>query len=704
LRGEYTKALELYQATRQQSEELGDRYHKALCDLDQSEIYLELNLVEESRQLAERAFSDFEALGTGYEAGKALANCAIAASREGNTYRALELFRMAREIFSRERNHVWPSLIDLYRALVFFQEGRYCEAQRSCDAAFSFFSQSSFASKAALAELLSAQIHLKTGDPESARRLSRSALKRLTHAEAPALIYQVWFVLGQVEEACGDAQAAFAAYRNAHTQLENLRSHLHRDELKIAFIGDKLAVYENLVWMCLEREAPSEGPERAFTYIEEAKSRSLADLIAFRAHALPSPSPVRSDLVERVHRLREELNWYHRQVDLATVRTDPGTPEQLGRLQQRARACEEELVQALNDVGTTPSEFAALQHGGSVDLAAIRSCLPPDATLLEYYQARGTLYVCLVSSDGLEILPLTPVSRARNLVRLLNFQLAKFRLGPDYARTFGEAMLDATRAHLRELYTEIIAPVRTRLSGRHLIIVPHSFLHHLPFQALLDGDRYLIDDFSISCAPSASVYYLCATKEARPAQGALVLGIADSRAPHILEEARAVAGALPDAQLLLGGDATEDRLRLHAPHRRFVHIATHGFFRQDNPMFSSIRLADSRLSVFDLYHLDLRAELVTLSGCSTGRSTPVSGDELLGLLRGLLYAGAGAVLVTLWDVNDGSTADFMRTFYQRLSAGASKAAAFQQATQEVRALYPHPYHWAPFSLIGRYSA
>ncbi|HMD97847.1 MAG TPA: CHAT domain-containing tetratricopeptide repeat protein [Terriglobia bacterium] len=703
LRGEYTQAIESYQVARVQSEKLGDRYQRALCDLDQSEIYLELNLVEEGRQLAEQAYAGFEALGTGYEAGKALANYAIAASRQGNAFRALELFRMAREIFSREHNHVWPSLIDLYRALVFFQEGRFCEAQRSCDAAFGFFSRSSLTSKAALCELLSAQIHLKTDDLETARKLTCSALERLKHAEAPALICQVWFVLGQVEEARGDTPAAIEAYRNAHAQLENLRSHLRREEFKIAFVQDKLAVYESLVWMCLEHEPSSEKQERAFAYIEQAKSRSLADLIAFRAHALPSPSKVHSDLVEKVHSLREELNWYYRQVDLAAIRTEPGTPEQLDRLRRTTRECEEELVKALGDVGNTQSEFAALQNGGTVDLASIRSALPPDTMLLEYYQARGTLYACLVSRDGLQIVPLTPVSRVRNLVRLLNFQLAKFRLGPDYARTFAGAMLDATKTHLRELYAEIIAPVRERLTARHLIIVPHDFLHHLPFQALLAGERYLIDDFSVSYAPSASVYYLCAAKEPRSAEGALVLGIADGLAPHILEEARAVASTLPNARLLLGSEATQDRLRAHAPLSRFVHIATHGLFRQDNPMFSSIRLADSRLSVFDLYHLDLRAELVTLSGCSTGRNALVGGDELLGLLRGLLYAGAQAVLVTLWDVNDGSTADFMRIFYQHLSAGATKAAALQQASREVRALYPHPYYWAPFSLIGKHS-
>ena len=91
-----------------------------------------------------------------------------------------------------------------------------------------------------------------------------------------------------------------------------------------------------------------------------------------------------------------------------------------------------------------------------------------------------------------------------------------------------------------------------------------------------------------------------------------------------------------------------------------MHIATHGMFRRDNPMFSSIRLGDGPLSVYDLYELRLSAELVTLSGCGTGLSGVVGGDEQLGLVRGLLYAGARGVLLTLWDAYDSSTADFMK--------------------------------------------
>ena len=99
-----------------------------------------------------------------------------------------------------------------------------------------------------------------------------------------------------------------------------------------------------------------------------------------------------------------------------------------------------------------------------------------------------------------------------------------------------------------------------------------------------------------------------------------------------------------------------------------IHVAAHGFFRRDNPMFSAIQLGASRLTVFDLYELDLPSELVVLSGCGTGLGVVEGGDEQIGLVRGLLYAGAQTVVATLWDAQDESTRRFMEAFYRRLPA------------------------------------
>jgi CHAT domain-containing protein len=107
------------------------------------------------------------------------------------------------------------------------------------------------------------------------------------------------------------------------------------------------------------------------------------------------------------------------------------------------------------------------------------------------------------------------------------------------------------------------------------------------------------------------------------------------------------------------------------------------------------------LSFVDFYQLRLQAELITLSGCATDLNMVASGDELLGLTRGLLAAGAQCLLLSLWNVPDSSRTEFMTSFYGGLKQGETKAAqAFQNAMKQLRTRYPHPYYWAPFFLAG----
>jgi CHAT domain-containing protein len=233
------------------------------------------------------------------------------------------------------------------------------------------------------------------------------------------------------------------------------------------------------------------------------------------------------------------------------------------------------------------------------------------------------------------------------------------------------------------------------------VIVPHGVLHSVPFHALFDGTRFLIDAFTISYAPSASVYRLCAAPRPHAGGEALIMGVPDARAPYIEDEVHAVARALPQARVFLGDEATAERLAALGPESRIIHLSTHGFFRGDNPMFSSIRLGSGPLNVIDLYQLRLAATLVTLSGCSTGLNVVAAGDEVVGLVRGLLYAGAQSVMLTLWDAFDRSTAVFMQAFYQHLASNPNKARAAQLAMRQVRAEYPHPFYWAPFVLVGQ---
>ncbi|HKS82830.1 MAG TPA: CHAT domain-containing tetratricopeptide repeat protein [Candidatus Acidoferrales bacterium] len=701
LRGEYSRAIQMLRTTHVDSEKNGDAHVHALCYLDLSEIYLELNLYSEARDIAHEGGARFQKLGMGYEEAKCLANEAMASSQLGKALGSLELFAKAREMFLSEKNLVWPSLVDLYQAVVLLEEGRVFEARRFCKRAAEFFETSVLHGKAAFCHLLLARIAFRADELPAAQAECMRALERVARVESPSLHFQARFLLGQIQQALKNAAAAYESYQTARHEFETLRSSLRGEELKIAFMKNRLEVYERLVELCLGDSARAGFAEEAFGYVELAKSRSLAELLMHPGAAFAAAGQGQSGLVRRIRDMREELNWYYRRIEKEQLSAEGPSAERIESLQKEAVARENELVRVLREVQTTESPAGVAMSSGGPSLEVVRESLPAQAKLIEYFSVREHFFAAVLSHEELKIVPLTPVARVAHLAGLLRFQLAKFALGASYVETFQDAMLRATRTHLEGLYNELVAPLRPFIRGSHLIIVPHGVLHSLPFHAMLDGDRYLIDEFTISYAPSAGVYALCQGRNSRASESGLVLGVPDERAPLIEQEVRRVAQVLPGSTLVIGAEKADAALRSGGMNFKWIHIATHGVFRQDSPMFSGIRLGASYLNLFDLYQLKLDAELVTLSGCATGLNAVSTGDELLGLTRGLLYAGAESLLLTLWDVNDESTAEFITAFYKQLAGASSRAAACRSAIQELRGQYPHPYYWAPFCLIGK---
>ncbi|HWY09178.1 MAG TPA: CHAT domain-containing protein [Candidatus Acidoferrales bacterium] len=701
LRGEYSHAIEALYAARRACEATGDAYHFALCHLDLSDIYLELNLSEEAREMAHEGFLRFEKLGMGYEAAKTLANEATAYAQQGKTVQALERFTKAREMFGREKNLVWPWLIDLYQGLLLFHEGRYFESRRLCAAAAAFFDQSVLPGKAVLAHLLLARIALQVGDPAEAQNETDLSLSRLKLLQMPVLAYQAHLLQGQLAHARNDRPAALRAFLKAKESLEAMRSRLQGEELKISFLKNRMQVYESLLDLFISGDGSDATAEEALAWIEAAKSRSMIEMIFQSGQSLPLGETGQSDLVRRIRDLREELNWYYHRIELEQLRPEEKSGERLDTLQKKAQSHEKELLRTLRELPARERENTTLEAPSDLSVKQLQSALPPDATLVEYFSAGDRLLAAVVDREEIRILPVTVLPRVTHILQLLRFQLSKFRMGSEYVRRFEEPLLRATQSHLESLYDELIAPLRQYCRGKRLIIVPHGPLHFLPFHALRRGEKYLCDAFTISYAPSASVFFACQEKPAGANTSSLVFGIADERAPQILEEAQSVASLLPQSTLRVGNEATSSLLREKGPRTGLLHIATHGVYRQDNPMFSGIRLGDGYLNLFDLYQMRLNANLVALSGCATGMNFVAAGDELLGLQRGLFYAGASTLLLSLWDVHDQSTSELMQLFYRKYLRTGEMATALQHAMQQLRQQNPHPYFWAPFVLVGK---
>jgi len=139
---------------------------------------------------------------------------------------------------------------------------------------------------------------------------------------------------------------------------------------------------------------------------------------------------------------------------------------------------------------------------------------------------------------------------------------------------------------------------------------------------------------------------------------------------------------------------------LKAGERDVIHLATHGLLNPAMPMESAVMLGTEPMKVKDVAGLELHAGLVTLSACQTAMGKIYGGDEIVGLTRSFMYAGTPTVLSSLWPVADASCAELMKGFYKRLMAGSGKDEALRGAQLELRAVYPSPFHWAPFILTG----
>jgi hypothetical protein len=140
---------------------------------------------------------------------------------------------------------------------------------------------------------------------------------------------------------------------------------------------------------------------------------------------------------------------------------------------------------------------------------------------------------------------------------------------------------------------------------------------------------------------------------------------------------------------------------------RFFHIATHGLIDTEKPQFSGLVFTpgedgDPFWSAFEIFNARIPSEMAVLSACNTGLGRLVSGEGIVALSRAFMYAGAPTVCVSLWPVADESTPRLMKSFYEGVIAGGSKAQAMQTAQLQMLEgdTYPHPFYWAPFVLIG----
>jgi CHAT domain-containing protein len=338
----------------------------------------------------------------------------------------------------------------------------------------------------------------------------------------------------------------------------------------------------------------------------------------------------------------------------------------------------------------------------------VQSALDEGSALLEFGTIGDELLAWVLTPGEVRVFRDMASRRAvEQAVTRIQFQLARSMRPGALDGPRGARSRDETRRELGLLWDMLLHPIREAIAGaQRIVVVPHGPLHCVPFHALWNGSEFWIEHAVIGYAPSASIWAGLRKRTHRAtSRSALVIGVADEVAPRIEAEAREVAGILPAADLLVGSGAAASTVCSTAGGQSVIHFACHARFDRDLPHASGLRLADRWLTLRDIFGLRLSADLVTLGACDSGRSLVQAGDELVGLLRAFLAAGASCVLASLWPVQDDFSVALFRDLYRISNSDAtpnSDPASYLRDVQLARLSDGvHPVLWAPYFAVGR---
>lgn len=339
---------------------------------------------------------------------------------------------------------------------------------------------------------------------------------------------------------------------------------------------------------------------------------------------------------------------------------------------------------------------------GRLTLAQLQALLRPDEGVVEFHAVGDKLVVWVIRADSFQgqALPVPQAALAKDV--------------DDFRRSIIERRRDVDVLG-QALYAKLMAPLKLGSGdkqARRLFIVPHGPLHYLPFQALNDGQGYLISRAAISIWPSASVGGQLWARPNRAVSALLAFGNPATQEnvplPGAEREVKEVSELFKQKQVFVQQDATKLTFKLRANQSAVLHVAAHAEVDDVDPLFSRILLANDGqdrglLEAREVYGLDMHSvSLVTLSACESGLGKVLKGDEIVGFTRSFLSAGASSMVASLWPVADNSTEALMTRLYQSMGEGSDLMDAMRTAQIDVQKQrrFAHPFFWAPFNVIG----
>lgn len=541
--------------------------------------------------------------------------------------------------------------------------------------------------------------------------------------------------------------------------LEVIRHQLKGGQSQELLVAENIDVFEQLIKIQYDI-GTMEGSERyfanAFPIAEQSKARSFLDKfqeqIAFSNISLPKSyrdreNLVKSQLVTVNETLFEEINKQEKEKDKKKI--------------NQLNLKKTELQLAFNNLKKELEEkypnYANVKYPKIYDLNLLRAkIIDRSSAVISYFSGSEASYGWYISKRQLKMVKLPAKADLKKLIE-------KYRITLKDPLSFyddeEDTEVDNRRLHLAiglKLYETLINPFDIEPEIKSILILSDGALHYLPFETLITkidigsegyqaaNQRYLIEDYSVYYAPSASVLGAAmdnlGQRVDKPDDSKIFLGFGDpefslvnadenvkadpvfkqkgfyelSRLYATATEVNKISSLFSDSnRVFYQQGALEEKAKELSESYKYIHFATHGILDEDNPEFSGVVLnlardqkEDGFLTSSEIWDMRLKADMVTLSACETGLGKIVSGEGMVGLTRSFLYAGSASVVVSLWTVADDSTSELMINFYEYLKQGYPKIEALRQAKlefvvkQKQTGDFHDPFYWGPFVLNG----
>ncbi len=487
-----------------------------------------------------------------------------------------------------------------------------------------------------------ARAAIALGSVQLARR-ELAAASRLRRHTAVADRVETWHVTALIRSGEGDTAGALRAAREGLRLLELHRAALGASELR----ATASATGADLARLGLAIALSQRRPGALFEWAEALRGNALR-----LAPVTPPESPELRDAMTELRQVSAEISRSER-----GGRSTRTLLAQQSRLETQVRAAFRHSAGDLQPSRAKPTRVEIADTLGDRALAEFVE-LDGHVAALTLHRGRLTRY---------DLGPLAPVTEQLEWLRFALTRLANLARGAPQR----PSILDGARTSAQAIDEQLLAPLTHDLDGRELIIVPTGALHDLPWSTLpsLRGRPVVV-------SPSAAAWW--ALQRPRRRRRKIVL-VAGPRLRHAHAEIAALANLYRDPAALTGRDATATAVLSALDGATVAHLACHGQFRSDNPLFSALELADGPLSAYELQQLRRAPELIVLSACDLAVSDTHPGDELLGFAAALLDMGARTIIASVMPVPDAQAKRLMLGLHRRLIAGASPAAALADA-------------------------